>query len=97
MLLSPHHDIFQRIGITLHIVNLLWAELFDSLHLFWCQVIFMAGLRNGHTMLKMSNDSIDKDMGPLDDWAPAVNSRVLHYSRWIFSVFPAKPYVPSVY
>ena len=46
ILLSPHHDIFQRIGITLHILNLFRVELFDCLHLFRCQVIFMADLRN---------------------------------------------------
>ena len=32
----PHHNIFQCIGVTLHILNLLRAQLFDCLHLFWC-------------------------------------------------------------
>jgi hypothetical protein len=46
ILLLPHHHIFQRISVTLYILNLLQAQLFDRYHLFLCQFIFMADLYN---------------------------------------------------
>ena len=44
MLLLPHHYIFQHIGVTLAILDLLLAQLLDRHHLFRRQLIFMADL-----------------------------------------------------
>jgi len=44
MLYLPRHYVFQRIGVTLDILNLLLAQLLDRQHLFRRQLVFMADL-----------------------------------------------------